>query len=263
MRILAIISGEYGRRHVENIQAHGPPDWEVFTWQAPAVLPPVIDYPEDYLPAELPPADLLLSFAELRGVAELLPDMARLCGAKGVLAAIDNEAWLPRGLARQLRGWLEAMGVACATPKPLCSLTEQDYGVTRRQRITYENAQISEFAHYFGQPELKITVDPETRTILSAEVQRDAVCGCARFVAERLVGLSADEAGEQAGLLHHHFPCLASMGKDPDFGDTLMHVSGNVLKDNVEAQVKPYKTVRYIAPGVPRLSENEGERPAE
>jgi len=69
-------------------------------------------------------------------------------------------------------------------------------------------------------------------------------------VAERLVGLSADEAGEQAGLLHHHFPCLASMGKDPDFGDTLMHVSGNVLKDNVEAQVRPYKRTAFIAPGM-------------
>jgi len=250
MRILAIISGEYGRRHVENIRAHGPTDWEVFTWQAPAVLPLMIDYPEDYLPAELPAADLILSFAELKGVAELLPDIARMCAARGVIAAVDNESWLPRGLARQLGDWLERMGVACATPKPLCSLAEQDYGVTRRQRNAYQNAEIAEFARYFGQPELKITVDPETSSILTVDVQRDAVCGCARFVAERLVGLSADEAGEQAGLLHHHFPCLASMGKDPDFGDTLMHVSGNVLKDNVEAQVRHYKRTAFIAPGM-------------
>ncbi len=63
------------------------------------------------------------------------------------------------------------------------------------------------------------------------------------------MGLTADEAEEKAGLLHHHYPCLASMGKDIDFGDTLMHVSGNVLRDNVGAQVKPYKRVQYIAPG--------------
>jgi hypothetical protein len=249
MRILAIISGEYGRRHVENLTAHGPTEWEIHTWQAPAVLPPILDYPEDYLPEALPPADLILSFAELRGVAELLPDIARMTGAQGVIAAVDNEAWLPRGLARQLRGWLEQIGVACATPKPLCSLTEQDYGIARRQRLTYDSPVIAEFAHYFGQPELKIEIDPETRTITAVQVQRDAVCGCARFVAERLVGLSADEAGEQAGLLHHHYPCLASMGIDPDFGDTLMHISGNVLKDNVEAQVRPFKRTQYIAPG--------------
>jgi thymidylate synthase len=249
MRILAVISGEYGARHVENIRKHGPSSWSLETWKAPAVLPPVIDYPEDYLPAELPPAELILSFAELRGVAELLPEIAGLCGARAVLAAIDNEAWLPRGLARQLRGWLERMGVACATPKPLCSLTEHDFGVTRRQRMAYSDPLIAEFARYFGQPSFKISVDAETRLITAAEVQRDAVCGCARYVAERLVGLSADEAEEKAGLLHHHYPCLAAMGIDPDFDDTLMHVSGNVFKDDIGAQIRPYKNIQYIEPG--------------
>ncbi len=250
MRILAIISpGEYGKRHVENLRAHGPADWQIETWQAPPVLPQVIDYPEDYLPPSLPPAELILSFAEHKGVAELLPDIAQMCGAKAVIAAIDNEAALPRGLARQLREWLARSGVACATPKPLCSLTETDFGVTRRQRLAYTSPQISEFARYFGRPDLRLTVDPETRSITAAEVHRDAVCGCAAFVAQGLIGLGVDEAGEQAGMLHHHFPCLAAMGKDSDFDDTLMHVSGNILKDEVEAQVRPYRTIQYIAPG--------------
>jgi hypothetical protein len=249
LRILAIISGEYGARHVANIRQHGPAYWVVETWQAPAIFPLVIDYPEDYLPAELPPSDLILSFAEHRGVAELLPEVAQMTGARAVIAAIDSESWLPRGLARQLRGWLEKMGVACATPKPLCSLTERDFGVARRQRIAYRDPLIAEFATYFGQPELEIEVDPETRLIVSAKVRRDAVCGCARFAAQGLIGVSADEAEEKGGLLHHHYPCLAAMGKDSDFGDTLMHVSGNVLKDNIGAQVKPYKKIQYIAPG--------------
>jgi hypothetical protein len=248
MRILAIISGEYGRRHVENIRAHGPAEWTLEVWQAPAAFPLVIDYPEDYLPQSLPLADLILSFAEHKGVAELLPEMAGMSGARGVIASIDNEAWLPRGLARQLRGWLERMNVACATPKPLCSLTERDFGVTRRHRIAYNSPVITEFASYFGQPKLKIAIDLQTRAITAVEVQRDAVCGCARYVAERLLGLSADEVEEKAGLLHHHYPCLASMGKDSDFDDTLMHVSGNVLKDQVGEQVKPYKNIQYIAP---------------
>ena len=249
MRILAIISGEYGSRHVANIRDHGPSHWQVEVWKAPAAFPLVIDYPEDYLPESLPAADLILSFGEHKGIAELLPDIAKMTGAQAVIASVDNESWLPRGLARQLRGWLEKMGVACATPKPLCSLTEADFGVTRRQRIRYDSPLIREFATYFGQPELEIAVDAETRLIVSARVQRDTVCGCARFVAKRLVGISADEAEEKAGLLHHHYPCLASMGKDVDFGDTLMHVSGNVLKDAVGEQVKPFKRVQYIAPG--------------
>lgn len=248
MRILAVVSGEYGRRHVANIRARAPTEWQVEVWQAPAALPPVIDYPEDYLPAQLPTVDLILAFGEHPGIAELIPEMARMTGAQAVIAPVDNEAWLPRGLARQLCGWLADMGVVCVTPKPLCALTEHDYGTRRRERIAYSHPLIAEFARHFGQPQLRIEVNPETRIIAAVEVIRDAVCGCARYVAERLVGVAVDEAEYQAGMLHHHYPCLASMGKDPDFGDTLMHISGNLLKDNVAEQVKPYRHIQYFVP---------------
>jgi len=254
MRILAIISGEYGQRHVDNIRAHGPEGWQIEVWHAPAVLPPIVDYPEDHLPDHFPESDLILSFAEIKGVAELLPDIARMAGAKAVIAAVDNEAWLPRGLARQLRRWLAEMGVVCVTPKPLCSLAQGRYTVARREEIEYGAesagaALIAEFVRYFGRPELHLTVDPETRVIVAAEVRRDAVCGCARHVAQGLVGVPVDEAEQAAGLLHHHYPCLASMGVDPAYGDTLMHISGNILKDDVAAQIKPFKEVRYHVPG--------------
>ena len=249
MRILAIFTGDYGWRHISNIRQFAPPHWEIKDWRAPTSFPIVIDDPADFLPAQLPPADLLLSFAEHKGVAELLPDLARLTGAQAVLAPVDSEAWLPRGLARQLHGWLETIGVACATPKPLCSLTETDYLISRRHRRSYSNPLIAEFAHYFGQPDLSLVIDSQTRTITAVEVRRDAVCGCARFVAQKLIGVSADEAEVTTGLAHHHFPCLASMGIDSDFGDTLMHISGNMIKENIASQVKPYKQVLTITPG--------------
>jgi hypothetical protein len=253
MRILAIVSGEYGQRHVENIRAHGPRGWKVEVWRAPAVLPPILDYPEDYLPESLPAADLILAFGEHRGIAELVPEAAKMTGARAVIAPVDREEWLPRGLARQLRGWLADIGVACVTPKPLCSLTETHYNV-RRHRIAYEDPTIAAFARHFGRPSLHITVDPSRRTVAAVDVVRDAVCGCARFVAQGLVGLPVDEAEQRAGLLHHHYPCLAGMAKDLDFSDTLMHVSGNILKDEVAEQVRSYRQVRYVVPG--KLSEN-------
>jgi hypothetical protein len=246
MNILVIINGEYGLRHVSNIQTHAPKYWNIEIYHARSVYPPIIDYPEDYLPANLPQADLILSFSEHRGVAELIPDIVKMTGAKSVIAPVDSEAWLPRGLARQLRGWLEKMQVVCVTPKPLCSLTETEYQITRRQRENYQDALISEFASYFGKPKFKISIDSKTRQILEVKTLRDAVCGCARFAAEGLVGISVDEAEEIAGLLHHHFPCLASMGIDIDFNDTLMHVSGNFMRDAVLEEIKPFK--RYITP---------------
>jgi len=250
MKILAVISGEYGKRHIRNIQEFGPKSWEIEIWQTPPIFPPFIDDPEDFLPDQLPLADIILSFAEHKGAAELLPDIAKMTKAQAVLVAVDDELWLPRGLDRQLHGWLEAAGVDCVTPKPLCSLTETTYGITRFETADYSNPLIAEFARYFGQPELSLEIDPDSRTITSADVIRDAVCGCARYAAEGLIGLSADEAEEKAGLLHHHYPCLASMQKLPHFDhDTLMHVSGQVLKNNVAAQVKPHKQVRSFKPG--------------
>jgi len=255
MKILTVISdGEYGKRHLANIQAYKPESWEIEVWEAPATFPLIIDYPEDHLPETFAPVDLILSFAEHRGVAELLPEIAKMSGAKAVIAAIDNDAWLPRGLARQLVGWLERMNVSCATPKPLCSLTQTDYKVTRRERVPYESPHISEFARFFGQPVLDIKVDTETGTIQTASVETDAVCGCARHVATGIAGMQVDEVEEKAGLLHHHFPCLASMVKLNDYNhDTLMHESAHLLVDNITEQIKPYKQVRYFQPG--KLSE--------
>ena len=249
MKILAIVNSDYGRRHVENIRKHGPREWSLEVWEAARVYPQVIDYPEEYLPASFPPADLILQFAEHKGLAELLPDIARMSGAKAVIAAIDHEAVLPRGLARQLRDWLERMNVAVVTPKPLCSLSETHYWLSRREKTAYDNPLIREFARHFGMPEFKIMVDPQTRLITSAEVTRDAVCGCARYVAEHLTGVLADEAEERAGMLHHHYPCWAAMGVVADYDDTLMHVSGNILRDAVGEQVRDYKHIQYIAPG--------------
>jgi hypothetical protein len=171
-----------------------------------------------------------------------------LTEAKAVIAPVDREEWLPRGLARQLCQWLTDVEVACVTPKPLCSLTETRFNV-RQHQVAYQNPIIAEFARHFGRPALNVVVDPRTHLITRVDVTRDAVCGCARFVAQGLVDASADDAEEKAGLLHHHYPCLASMAKDQDFGDTLMHVSGNILKDEVGRQIKPYKNVTVIIPG--------------
>jgi thymidylate synthase len=237
MNILVLFTGEYGKRHLSNLQQHAPPTWRISAWRAPAILPPVIDDPLDHLPDLLPPADLVLSFAEHKGVIELIPDIVRMSGTRAVIVSVDNETWLPQGLGRQLQSWLAEPGVVCAIPKPLCSLTGHDYKITRRQRETYHSPLISEFARYFGQPDLRISVDPCHQTITGAEVHVDAVCGCARHVAARLTGLSKVEAAEKVELLHHHYPCLASMVKLDDYDhDTLMNESGRIIKENILAQ---------------------------
>lgn len=232
MRILAVVQGEYGQRHVANIRATGPSHWTVSTWSAPRALPSVIDEPEEFVPSALPQADLLLCFQEDGRAAQLIPEIALRSGAQAVIAAIDREEWLPRGLASQLSRWCEDRHVPAVFAKPLCSLTEQSSGL-RGQTLVYQSALISEFARHFGRPSFEIACDRETGAIRSVTVVRDACCGCAQTVASRLVGVRMDHAEETAGLAHHHHPCMAGMAVDPDFNDTLMHVSGNITKEAV------------------------------
>lgn len=232
MKILAMIQGEYGRRNVANIRANGPSSWSLETWTAPKALPPVIDEPEEFVPAALPQSELLVCFQEDGRAAQLIPELARRAGARAVIAAIDREEWLPRGLANQLARWFQERQIPAAFPKPLCSLTEESYGL-RDHACPYRSEVISEFARYFGRPRFEISHDGTSGSIRFVRVVRDSVCGCARSVAAQLAGVRVQDAVETAGLAHHHHPCMASMGVDPDFNDTLMHVSGAVMKDAV------------------------------
>lgn len=246
MRLLVVTQGEYGKRMLGNIRRHAPATWSVSEWAAPGVLPPIIDEPEEFLPAQIESADLILSLGEHPGTAQLLPDLARLTGAKSVIAAIDREVWLPTGLRNQLAGWLTEIGVSAVFPKPLCSLRSDSYGYDR-QAVTYDDPLISEFAEHFGQPRFRIRL--EGSDIIEIEVLRDATCGAARFVARELLGVGADDAEQAAGLLHHHYPCLADMEIDPDLHDTLMHISGRIMKETIEEEVRDAKTpTRYIVP---------------
>lgn len=247
MRLLVLVTGEYGWRHVRNMQEHAPSTWKIATWETPKFLPPVVDYPEDYLPEALAACDVILSLAEVKGVAELIPEIALMTGAQAVIAPIDNVVWLPVGLARQLHDWLSRIDVACVTPKPFCSLTETEYNVMRF-RQTYENPLIREFARHFGRPEFEVVVDEDNKAIVELHVVRDACCGCARFVSQKLNGTPLADAVESSGLHHHHYPCQASMGIDVQYGDTLMHISGNILKDAVRDAISPYYKPQYIRP---------------
>lgn len=243
MHILAVVQGNFGTRKVANIRSHGPADWKIEVFTPPGALPQIIDEPEEFLPNELPQADLVLYLGESASVAQLVPAIAKFSGARAVIAPIDNSAWLPQGLANQLQSELDALGIASVFPKPFCTLTPDSHGY-RRSAKHYDNELIASFAQHFGKPELKITVNPETRKIEAVDVIRDATCGSTRHVAQGLVGVSADEAEFEAGMLHHHYPCLAAMVQeqiDDRLVDTLMHVAGFIIRDEVGEQVKPFK----------------------
>ncbi len=232
MRILVAIQGHYGQRIADNIRKYGPADWKVYSYTFPQDLPAIIDDADQFLPKELPAADLLISLGEHPGVAQMIPDMVKKSGAKAVIAPADNRVWLPPGLAKQIRRKLESMGVDMVYPVPFCTLTEKDS----------QSQFIREFAKYFGR--LEVTVDFHRDRIEKVTVIKGAPCGCSPYVADGLMGVWERDAVEKAGLLHHQYPCLATMVMDQEFEDTLMHRAGLMTKLAVEKAIKDVKVAK-------------------
>jgi hypothetical protein len=229
MRILVAIQGHYGQRIADNIRKYGPAGWKVYTFSFAQDLPAIIDDAGEFLPKELPAADLLISLGEHPGVAQMIPDMVKKSGAKAVIAPADNRVWLPPGLAKQIKRKLESMGVDMVYPVTFCTLTEKDS----------QNPHIKEFAKYFGRPDVDIEIDKDK--IKRVVVIRGAPCGCTPYVADGLVGIWERDAVEKAGLLHHQYPCLSTMVMDQEFEDTLMHRAGLMTKLAAEKAIKSAK----------------------
>jgi len=226
MRILAVVQGNYGKRMAEAWQEHGPAQWEIETLEITSSLPTMMEDPSEFLPQDIPKADLVISLGEHPGVAELLPAIVKASGARAVIAPVDNRAWLPPGLAKQVEKTLQKMGVTICFPVTFCTLGEGDS----------DDPLIKEFARSFGLPEVEIAVEADR--VKDARVIRSAPCGSTYFVAEALTGTKVQDAEEKSGILHHNYPCLATMNVDWQFHDTLMHRAGYFTKQAVHRALK-------------------------
>lgn len=251
MKILIVVQGPYGERIEKHIRDKSPSTWIINTFMLTTALPPLVDDPDEFLPLELPASDLIVFLSETEQAPQLIPDLVTMTGAKAVIAPIDNSQWVPMGLKNQIQRELTAKGIGSAWPKTFCTLTESGYGY-RHAGESYKDENIAEFARYFGRPRLHIKVNPDTKLIESVKVERGAPCGSTHHTAQGLIGIHADDAVPRAGLICHHYPCQASMQAeqiDKQLYDTLMHLSGYVVNDDVEEQVKPYRApTKYLTP---------------
>ncbi|MFC2005221.1 DUF166 domain-containing protein [Chloroflexota bacterium] len=236
MRILTVVQGDYGKRITEHLKAWSPEEWEIETVTIPRALPMVIDEPDEFLPSDVARAELLLVLSESEGAAQLVPALARLCGAKAAIVPVDNPTWLPLGLQSQIQRELGQAGVSAVFPKTFCTLTESSAGF-RSNAQSYDDEVIASFARHFGQPSLTLEVDPEGEKITAVTVERGSPCGSTHHAAEKLVGMAVEEAVPRAGLIVHQYPCLASMQQDEiDKGifEPVMNISGYVMNDEIE-----------------------------
>lgn len=237
MIVLVVLQGEYGRRIYDWLNLRSPATWEIEMITIPEDLPEVIDDPSPFLPNGIPPSDLVLFLSETSSAPQLIPDIVRASGAVALIAPADRSEWMPPGQVTQLKRALGRWGVETSFPRPFCSLEPKG------------SEAVDRFAKLFGKPVIEILTE-DGKTVADVKVIRGAPCGCTHFVTSNLRGEDLEYAVERSGLLHHHYPCLASMDREEDIDDTLMHLSGLKLKKEVEGEVSRYlkKKVNYLDP---------------
>ena len=237
MRILVLLQSGYGQRVVDNLRKKAP-NWIVNTFHVPLIREIIVDVPASYLPDMLPSSDLLLHLAESPQAAQLLPAIAQLARSKAVIASIDNSAWIPAGLRKQLRSELESQGVTIVFPEPLCSIAEKTVGCGEATQY-YSNEIIQEFSRHFGKPDLDVTLTVNGQ-IMDVRVLRGSPCGSTEYTVGLLKGMDASKAVPASGLMCLSYPCLASMKfEQTDSGiDTIMHNSGRIFNEGMEKALK-------------------------
>ncbi len=188
----------------------------------PPDLPVYIEEPKKYLPSRLPENDVLLAINLHPDIITELPYMARDAGTRLIIAPIEEPNWLSAGLRNQIKVKCEKAGIVFAAPKPFCSLKK------------HEDPLIDDFIEHFkiGFPEFKIGV--MNNYITTVQVISSQPCGCAYYVAQKLKKVPVDsKLDEIISNAHHAYPCTASMERDAEIKDTILHKAGYNIREAV------------------------------
>ena len=220
MNIFILTSGKYGSRIINHISKMGLAPSITGIHEVPEDLPEFIDDVSEYVPDNLPQADLIISIGLYGDINMIIPFVASKIGAKSIIVPVHDPKQIPAGLQREIESEID--DAVIVFPKPFCLL--QPVG----------DRYIDEFAESFGKPELEIKADSLIRHI---EVKRGAPCGSTCFVARKLKNVPVGEAEFEAGGRYHNYPCLASMDVDPQIGDTLLHLAGYKIKEAVKKEL--------------------------
>jgi len=196
-----------------------------FKLPAPSLLPLFIeDSTSGYLPNEIPDADIAIVSEIHNDILLELPIILKDSGIKAMIVPQESAAQLARPQIEELCAREE---VEIVFPKPFCDLQPQD-----------DKPMIKNFVKEFGigRPEVKVEVGRRGR-IAHVDVLRSAPCGSTWFVAKQLAGVEVEnrhELYDRISESHHAYPCTASMEKDRELGDTILHKAGYIIRAAVE-----------------------------
>ena len=207
-------------------------------------LPGFIEEPEDYLPKNIPQVDFLLVIGIHQDLLSGLPEYLKNTKIKAVIVPVENPKWVPPGLQVQIIKNFEQFGIQAAFPKPFCALSKELNEHNREGfNITKNRNNIAEFIEYFkiGVPIISFLLNKEGNAILDSCVLQSAPCGSTYFILQQLKSkyISNGELSlnERISKAHHSYPCNASMDQDSILKDSILHVGGYLIRNEIRKKL--------------------------
>jgi hypothetical protein len=175
----------------------------------PAVLPGIIEEPEEFLPEDIPEHDILIAIAVNEEILISFINKFRL--SRGIIVPIEQSACISPNAVAEITGICAQAGIEVSFPKPFCSFAPKE-GI------------LSEFRKEFkiGKPEVRF--DIQNKVIAGTEVIVSAPCGATYHTCRGLEGRDMRDDLEYIidGRLSS-YPCTADTSIDAQFKDSITH----------------------------------------
>ncbi len=194
----------------------------------PKTLPNFVENGEEYLPKFIPESDLAIAVNVHPDILLAMPK--KLEGkVSALIVPVEEPRWCSLGLAKQLEEICENFGIEFLAPKPFCSMRKCGKKIIDRF--------IEEFG--LGYPEFEIKIEEGRGKI---KIVRSQPCGAAWYIGIKLRSFDFSNYGIRdlwnvVSEAHHSFPCTASMEKDPEYDETLLHVAGYIARRAVDRAI--------------------------
>lgn len=198
----------------------------VYAIPDPKTMPNFLEKASDYLPKKVAEADIAIAINVHPDILLELPE-ALEGKVSALIVPVEDPRWCSLGLKRQLIEKCEKYGLEFSAPKPFCSFKP-------KKRI------MKDFYEYFslGYPVFEIELVDDV--LDKIKVLKSQPCGAAWYIRIRLMKYKIESVRELWNLIseaHHSFPCTASMEKDPEYGDTLLHVAGYIARHSIDSAI--------------------------
>ncbi|TFF87291.1 MAG: hypothetical protein EU548_10520 [Promethearchaeota archaeon] len=206
--------------------------------------PELIENTEEYFPKQLPDIDFLMIIGIHQDLLADLPHYLQEKEIKAVIVPVEDPKWVPPGLQVQVLEEFEKFGIQAAFPKPFCSLSKElnDYNKIGFN-VTKERSHIIEFIEYYkiGEPIVYFSLSEDGSYIEDACVIQSAPCGSTYFIVQQLkakyIAKREISLNERISKAHHSYPCNASMDQDPILRESILHVGGYLVRNEIRKKL--------------------------